>query len=85
MPKFAVEVREVYVVLEVVEAESFEDAVKKVDKDQLSANEISFEYSHTLHTDTWSVKEWDDEEMITKGKAHYYNESTGKFDKTIGG
>ena len=55
MPKFHVNVREVHVSTHEVEAESAEEAIRKV-KDQ-DAEEVVCEYSHTLGEDTWTVEE----------------------------
>jgi len=55
MPKFHVNVREVHVSTHEVEAESAEEAIRKV-KNQES-DEITCEYSHTLGEDTWTVEE----------------------------
>lgn len=53
MPKYTVLVREVHVSHMVVEADSPEEAIKKI-KDG-DGDEATCEYSHTLDSETWSV------------------------------
>lgn len=75
MKEFIVLKREVQIVAVKIQAENREDAVSKVSEYQ-GGDEYSTEYSHTLDKETWSVEDG--------GKTYYHNESTGKFDKTIG-
>ena len=51
--KFLVLVREVHVSTMEVEAETIEEAINNAS----SGDELICEYSHTLHTDTWSVED----------------------------
>ena len=51
--KFLVLVHEVHVSTMEVEAESVEEAIDNAS----SGEELICEYSHTLHTDTWSVED----------------------------
>lgn len=51
--KFLVLVHEVHVSTIEVEAESIEEAINNAS----SGEELICEYSHTLHTDTWSVED----------------------------
>lgn len=53
MSKFNVLVREVHVSIMEVEAETYEEAINNAS----SGEELICEYSHTLHTDTWSVED----------------------------
>ena len=82
MPKFAVAVREVHVSLMVVEADTMDEAVSRVEDGE--GEEILCEYGHTLGTDTWSVQKWDRHKEMSVGPTFYYNEATGKFDKKVG-
>jgi hypothetical protein len=51
--KYLVLVHEVHVSTVEVEAESVEEAINNAS----SGEEVICEYSHTLHTDTWSVED----------------------------
>ena len=55
MTKFIVYMIEVHVQDVLIEADSKEDAIKKVQKGE--GDYAFFEYSHTLEPDTWTVEE----------------------------
>ena len=55
MTKFIVYMGEVHVQDVLIEADSKEDAIKKVQKGE--GDYAFFEYSHTLEPDTWTVEE----------------------------
>lgn len=55
--KFIVFVREVYVQQVLVEAESENEAIKKVRFGEGDHLDNSLEYSHTLDSDTWTAEE----------------------------
>lgn len=77
MPKFIVEVREVHVSFCEIEADDRESAVQLVHEGE--GEYVGLEYSDTLGKETWAVCEED-----KPTQTYYYNESTGKYDKTIG-
>jgi hypothetical protein len=54
---YLVEVREVWVRTVRVRAQNPEDAMQQVDRYADTAEEIDFEYSHTLPRDRWVVEE----------------------------
>lgn len=56
MATFHVEVREVHVSTRAVEAESAEEAIRKV-KNCEDLEEVSCEYSHNLDSETWQVND----------------------------
>lgn len=60
--KFLVGIREVNVSTRLVEAENEEDAKKMAG----GAPEITYEYSHTLGEETWSVERVKPEELKSK-------------------
>jgi hypothetical protein len=57
MKKFRVLVREVHIQPTIIEADSKEEALKKVFDGEGELDTQGFEYSHTLDTDTWTVEE----------------------------
>lgn len=57
MTKFIVEVREVHVQSMRVEAESAEEAIKKVVNGEGEIVENCMEYSHTLDSENWTVRQ----------------------------
>ena len=63
MAIFHVEVREVHVSTRAVEAESAEEAIRKV-KDGDDLEELTCEYSHTLDDETWQVNEAESGETV---------------------
>ena len=74
MPEFLVEVREVHVSIMKIEASDRDEAVLRAHE----GSELSCEYSRTLEPETWAVAE------AGSDKTYYYNDTTGKYDKTIG-
>ena len=74
MPKFIVEVREVHISYQEVEANNRDDAVNLVSAGKGTANTL--EYSHQLPKEEWAVLE--------DGTTYYYNDFTHKFDRKIG-
>jgi hypothetical protein len=63
MAIFHVEIREVHVSTRAVEADSAEEAIRKV-KDCEELEEISCEYSHTLDSETWQVNDAESGETV---------------------
>lgn len=57
MKTFVLAVREVWVQLFEIEAESKEDAKTRVHRGEGTAVDNSLEYSHTLDPETWTVDE----------------------------
>lgn len=57
MKKYAVLVREVWIQVYHIEAESPEKAIKQVVDGNVDPSEGLIEYSHTLPLDTWTVEE----------------------------
>ena len=67
MPKFVVNVREVWINPTVIEAATEAEAIEAVscgDGDSLGGE---FEYSHTLDPDVWTIEKPDDERLEILG------------------
>ena len=57
MKKYIVGMREIHIQNVEIEAESPEEAIERVADGEGDFVDNSLEYSHTLNTDTWTVKE----------------------------
>ena len=61
MPKFMVDVREVWTRGVEIEADDIEDAISKVADGEGKHNPDYFDYSHELDPENWTAAEWMDE------------------------
>jgi len=64
--KYRVLVREVHVQHTIVEADSEEEAIKKVAEGEETVDVRELEYSHTLDKETWTAEKEPEEETSTE-------------------